>query len=176
MVPIAAGMAGAPGLQQVERLGAAHLADRDAVGAQPKRRLHEIGKRGHAVLGAERHEVRRGALQLARVLDQHDPVAGPGDLGEQRVDERRLAGRGAAGDEDVACARRRPAAATSACAGGHDPGRDVVVEREHGDSGLADGEGRRRSRSAATSPRSARRSPGSSAETRGAPACTSAPT
>ena len=111
----AAGMAGAPGLQQVERLGAAHLADRNAVGAQAQRRAHEIGERGDAVLGAQRHEVRRGALQLARVLDQHDAVVGLGDFGEQRVGERGLAGRGAAGDEDVAalgdgCAQeRRPA-------------------------------------------------------------------
>ena len=55
----------------------------------------------HAVLGAQRHEVRRGALQLARVLDQHHAIGGLGDLGEQRVGERGLAGRGAAGDEDV---------------------------------------------------------------------------
>ena len=32
----AARMAGAPGLEQVERFGAAHFADRDAVGAQPQ--------------------------------------------------------------------------------------------------------------------------------------------
>ena len=114
----AAGMAGAPGLEQVERLGAAHLADRDAIGPQPQRRAHEIGERGDAVLGAQRHQVRRRALQLARVLDQHDAVAGLGDLGEQRVDERRLAGRRAAGDQDVpalgngSAQRRRPAART----------------------------------------------------------------
>ena len=33
----AAGMAGAPGLEEIERFGAAHLADRDAVGAQAQR-------------------------------------------------------------------------------------------------------------------------------------------
>ena len=33
----AAGMAGAPGFQEIERLGAAHLADRDAVRPQPQR-------------------------------------------------------------------------------------------------------------------------------------------
>jgi hypothetical protein len=32
----AAGMAGSPRLQQIERLGAAHLADRDAVRTQPQ--------------------------------------------------------------------------------------------------------------------------------------------
>ena len=98
----AAGMAGAPGLQQIERFGAAHLADRDAVGPQAQRRAHQIGERGDAVLGAQRHEVRRCALQLAGVLDQHDAIGGLGDLGEQRIDEGGLAGRGAAGDQDVA--------------------------------------------------------------------------
>ena len=111
----AAGMAGAPGLQQIERLRAAHLADRDAVGPQAQRRADEIGERGRAVLGAQRHEVRRGALQLARILDQHDAVAGLGDLGEQRVDQRGLAGRGAAGDEDVLALARPRARSSSAC-------------------------------------------------------------
>ena len=72
----AAGMAGAPGLQEIERLGAAHLADRDAVGAQAQRGADEIGERGDAVLGAHGDEVGRGALQLARVLDQDDAVGG----------------------------------------------------------------------------------------------------
>jgi hypothetical protein len=40
-------------------------------------------------------------LQLAGVLDQNNPVAGLGDLGEERVDQGRLAGRGPPGDEDV---------------------------------------------------------------------------
>ena len=97
----AARMACAPGFQEIERLGAAHLADRDTVGAQAQRRADEIGERGDAVLGAQRHEVGRRALQLARILDQHHAVGGLGDLGEQRVGERGLAGRSAAGDEDV---------------------------------------------------------------------------
>ena len=75
---------------------------------------HEIGQRGDAVLGAQRHEVRRGALQLARILDQHDAVAGLGDLGEQRVGQRGLAGRGAAGDEDVLARSGRRARSASA--------------------------------------------------------------
>ena len=40
----AAGMAGAPGLQEVERLGPAHFADRNAVGPQPQRGAHEFGQ------------------------------------------------------------------------------------------------------------------------------------
>ena len=139
----AAGMAGAPGLEEIERLGAAHLADRNAIGAQAQRGADQIGERDDAVLGAQRHEVRRLALQLAGVLDQHDPVGGLGDLGQQRVGERRLAGRGAAGDEDVLAfcdggAQHRGLAAS------HDAGGDIVVEREDGDGGLADRKGRRR--------------------------------
>ena len=110
----AAGMAGAPGLQQVERLGAADFADRNAIGAQAQRGAHEIGQRRHAVLGSERHEVRRDALQLAGILDQHHAIGCLGDLGQQCVGERGLAGRGAAGDQDVfargdaLCAAPRP--------------------------------------------------------------------
>src|SRR3546814_20566897 len=46
----AAGMAGAPGLEEVERLGATHLADWDAVGAQAQWAPHQIGTRVDAVL------------------------------------------------------------------------------------------------------------------------------
>ena len=76
----AAGMAGVPGLEHVERFGAAHLADRNAIGPQPQRGAHEIGQRGDAVLGAQRHQVGRGALELARVFDDDDAVGGLGDL------------------------------------------------------------------------------------------------
>jgi len=48
-------------------------------------------------------------LQLARVLDQDDAVAGFGDLRQERVDQRGLAGRGAAGDEYVLPFSDRPA-------------------------------------------------------------------
>jgi hypothetical protein len=67
-------MAGAPGFEQVEGFGPAHLADRDAVGAQAQRRTDQIGKRRHAILGPHRDKVGRGALQLARVLDDDDAI------------------------------------------------------------------------------------------------------
>ena len=67
-------MAGAPGLEQVQRFGAAHLADGDAIRPQPQRRAYEIGQARNPVFGAKRHEVRRQALQLARVFDQDDAV------------------------------------------------------------------------------------------------------
>ena len=111
-----AGMAGAPGLQQIQRFGAAHLADRYAVGAKPQRGAHEIGERGDAILGAQRHEVRRLALKLAGVLDQHDAIGGLRHLGEERIDEGRLAGRGAAGDENIAGVAQPRWRRSSACA------------------------------------------------------------
>jgi hypothetical protein len=40
-------------------------------------------------------------LQLDRVFENDDAVAGGGDLSEQRVRERCLAGAGPAGDQDV---------------------------------------------------------------------------
>ena len=139
-----AGMAGAPGLEQVQRLGAADLADRDAVGPKAQRGADEVRQRGDAVLGAHRDEVRRAALQFAGVLDQHHAVAGAGDLGQQRVGERGLARatvppatRMFLRDADGRAQRRR-------LPGGHGAGGDVVVEGEDGDGGLADGEGRRR--------------------------------
>ena len=101
----AAGMAGAPSLQQIERFGAADFADRDAIRAQAKRGANEIGERRNAVLGPERHEVRRLALQFAGILDQHDAIGSLCDLGQQRIGERGLAGRGAAGDQDIAAIR-----------------------------------------------------------------------
>ena len=100
----AARMTGAPGLQQVQRFGAAHLADGDAIGPQPQRCAHQIGQGRDPVLGAQGHEVGGQALQLARVLDQDDAVRGLGDLRQQRIGQGRLAGRGAARDEDVGAA------------------------------------------------------------------------
>ena len=96
-----------------------------------------------AVLGAQRHEIGRCALQLARVLDQHHPVAGLGDFGEERVDQRGLAGRGPAGDEDVP-ALTDGGAKQLGLRAGHDAGLDVVVEREDRDGGPPDREARRR--------------------------------
>ena len=112
-------------------------------GRKPQGRADEIGQRGRAVLGAQRHEVGRGALQLARILDQHHAVAGLGDLGEQRVDQRRLAGRGAAGDEDVLPFPDRHAKQLGLRAG-HDAGLDIIAEGEDRDGRAANGEARRR--------------------------------
>ena len=135
-------MAGAPGLEQVERLGPAHLADRDPVGPKAQGRADQVGERGDAILGAQRNEIGRGALQLARVLDQHHPVAGLGDLGQQGIGQRRLASRGPARNEDVG-----PCGNRSGKRGGtgrrHDPGRDIVRQAEDRARRLADRKARR---------------------------------
>ena len=67
-------MPGAPGFEEIERLGAAHLTDRDAVGAQSQRRPHQFRQGGDPILGPHRHEIGRCALQLARVLDDDDAI------------------------------------------------------------------------------------------------------
>ncbi len=170
----AARMAGAPGLQEVERLGTADLADRDAVGAQAQRRADEIGERGDTVRCPQRHQVQRRALQLAGVLDQNDSIARLCHLGEERVDQGGLAGRGAAGDQDVASFDHGPAQHVG-LGRTHDPGGHVVVEGEDGNRGLADGKGRVPPRPAGSGPRSVRRSPAARPRPAALRAWTSAP-
>src|SRR3546814_7880584 len=93
-----------------------------------------------AILGPQRHKVWRAALELAGIFDQHDPVGGFGDLGEQRVRERRFAGASAPSDKDVQplCNARTKTVGFS-CK--HDSCADVVLEQKHRDGGLADGKG-----------------------------------
>ena len=135
-----AGMAGAPGFEEIERFGTAHLADGDAIRAQAKGGAHKIGQRRDAVLGAQCDQIGRRALQFAGVFDEDDAVGGLGDFGEQRIGERRLARGRPAGDKDVGTGRDGSAQRVG---GGttHDSGVDVIVEREDCDGGLADGEG-----------------------------------
>ena len=74
-------VAGVQRLQHVERLGAAHLADDDAVRSHPQRVAHELADRDLAPA----FEVRRAALephhvvllqaQLGSVLDRDHPLA-----------------------------------------------------------------------------------------------------
>src|SRR5208337_1521067 len=129
----------APVLQKIQRLRAAHFADRDTIWAEAKRRAYEIGERGCAVLGAQGYQVRRGALELAGVLDQHHPVAGLGDFREERVDQGGLAGRGPARNQDVPPLADAGAEQLGLQAG-HDAGLDIVAEGEDRDGRPPDGE------------------------------------
>ena len=85
---------------------AADLADDDAVGAHAQRVAHEVADRDLALAldvrrpGLERDDVRLLEPQLGVVLDGDDPLAGR-HRRRQRVEQRRLAGARAAGDDDV---------------------------------------------------------------------------
>ena len=109
----AAVVAGVHGLQHVERFGAAHLADDDAVGPHAQRVDHQVARRDPAApfdVGRPRLHADHVLLiedQLGRVLDRDDALGVGNHLGE-RAEQRRLAGAGAARDQDVlrGCARR----------------------------------------------------------------------
>ena len=77
----AAGVPCPPCFEQVERFAAAHLSNWNAIRPQPQRGLHQIGERGDAILRPKCDKVRRGALQLARVLDNDDAIRALRDFG-----------------------------------------------------------------------------------------------
>ena len=93
-------------LEHVERLGAANLADDDAVGAHAQGVADEVADRDLAlaldVLRArfEPQRVLLLELELGGVLDRDDAVA-LGHRSRERVQHRRLTGAGSARDEDV---------------------------------------------------------------------------
>ena len=134
-------MTGAPRFQQIKCFCTAHLANGNAVGPQTQRRSDKIGQGRNAVLGPQRHQIGRCALQLQRILDQDDTVGRGCDLGEQRIGERRLACRGAADDQNV-LSRSDRSGKRFGLPFAHDPGRHVIGQREHRDSWFADGEAR----------------------------------
>jgi hypothetical protein len=102
-----------------------------------------FGERGNAIPGAQRDQVRRLALQLARILDQNDAFGGLCHLGEERVDEGRLAGRGSPGDQNVAPLRNGIPEDFGLLAR-HDAGGGIIIESEDRDRRLADGKRWRR--------------------------------
>ena len=100
-------MAGVHRLQQVEGLRSAHLADDDPLGPHAQAVLDEIAH-GDLALALdvgrarlEAHDMRLLQLQLGGVLAGDDALVVL-DVAGQAVEQRRLAGAGAAGDEDVA--------------------------------------------------------------------------
>ena len=76
-------------------------AERGTAWPQAKRRAHEVRKACDAFLCAQRHQIGGRTLQLAGILNEDNAVAGLGDLCQQRIGERGLAGRCAAGNEDI---------------------------------------------------------------------------
>ena len=108
-------MAGVQRLQQVERFRAAHFADQNPVGPVPQRGAEQVGdrdrrqrrflaERGLRAPRLEPHEVRLVDQDLGRLLDEDDAVVGR-NRRRQRIEQRGLAGAGAAGDQDVLLAR-----------------------------------------------------------------------
>ena len=99
--------------QQVERLGAADLADHDPVRAHPQRVAEQVADRHLSpALDARRpalepHHMGLLQAQLGRVLDRHHPLLGV-DEARDRVEQGGLAGAGAAADQDAAPLGDRP--------------------------------------------------------------------
>ena len=100
-------MAGVHRLQQVEDLRSAHFADDDALGPHTQAVLDEVAHGDLALafeVGRARfeaHDMRLLQLQFGRVLAGDDALVAV-DIVGQAVEQRRLAGAGTAGDDDVA--------------------------------------------------------------------------
>ena len=103
---------GVEGLQEVEGLGAAYLADDDAIGPVPEGCAEQIGDgdSGQRRFVSQRHlsssrfeseEIRFVEMDLGGLLDHDDPIA-IRDPSRQGVQQRRLSRSGAAGNQDVA--------------------------------------------------------------------------
>src|SRR5690606_12445824 len=107
----AARVAGVGRAQDADAFGAAHFAEHGPVGAQARRRLQQLvgGDFGFAEFALDRDEadaVGAGEAELGRILDQDDALVRR-DLAKHGVEERGLAGRGAARNEDRLAGRNR---------------------------------------------------------------------
>src|SRR5438445_1941691 len=98
-----AGVPGVPGLEKRQRFTSPHLSHDDAIWAETHRDPDQPGQVCH-IACVQLDGIPRFALQLARVLEDHDSlcwIAERDDLAHQGVCERGLARRGPSGDEDV---------------------------------------------------------------------------
>ena len=99
-------VAGVHGLEHVERFRTAALADDDPFGPHTQGVAHQVGGGDRALAFDVRrprfqpHHVVLLQLQFGRVLDRDDALV-VRDEARQRVEQRRLAGTGTAGDDDV---------------------------------------------------------------------------
>lgn len=132
-----------PGVEQVQRLGATHLADQDAVRTHAQGGFQQ-GRHGDVEGGVVLHEVLGGALDFPRVFDDEDAFAGIAGhhFVDDGVDQGGLAGAGAARDEDVAVAGHR-LPQDVAMVRGHGAGSGILVQRVDCHGLLADGKGGR---------------------------------
>jgi hypothetical protein len=139
-------VAGVHGLEHVQRLACAALADDDAVGAHAQAVADELADRDRALAldvrraGLEGHHVLLAELELGGVLDRHDPLVVRDERGED-VERRRLARAGAAGHEDVEPGLdARPEELEHIRGRGPEP--DEVVGRERAGRELSNGDDR----------------------------------
>ena len=99
-------MAGVHGLQQIERLGSADFADDDALGAHTQAVLDQVAHGDLAFAfevrrpGFQAHHMRLLQLKLGGVFAGDDALVVVDELGET-VEQRGLAGAGAAGNDGV---------------------------------------------------------------------------
>src|SRR2546425_12459300 len=144
-VVIPPGCPSVPGLKKRQRFSAPHLSHDYAIRTETHCDADQPGQVGH-IACVQLHGVPRLALELARVLEDHDSlrwIAERDDLAHEGVRERGLARRGPSGDENVLAVahavekhlllRRR-----------HDPSFHVVLEPIDLARALPDHEGRRR--------------------------------
>ena len=126
-------------LKHVERFLAANLTHDDAVGAHTQRIDHELPLTNGALafdVGRARFEpgdVLLMELQLGGVLDRHDALARR-DEAREHVQQRRLAGAGAAADEavEVCAARSATGSRASACVSAPSVTRSSALRRSAG--------------------------------------------
>ena len=127
-------VAGVHRLQHVERGGVTDLTDDDAVGAHAQRVLDQVADRDRALAldvrraRLEPQHVVLAQLELGGVLDGDDALV-VGDERRQHVERRRLAGAGAAGDQDVEPAPARRPRGGSADTGVRRAEVDQVLDR-----------------------------------------------
>ena len=139
-------VAGVHGLEHVERLAAAALADDDAVGPHAQGVAHQVADGDRALAldvrrpRLQRDDVLLAQLELGRVLDGDDALV-VGDERRQDVEHRRLAGAGAARDEDVQAGLDARAQEVEHL-GRRRAEADQVVGRQRRGRELADGEHR----------------------------------
>jgi hypothetical protein len=99
-------VAGVDCAEKSKRFRSTQLAENDAIGPHAQRCHQQVlrpdfGLAKHAARGEQADRVAVSQLELGGVLDQDQSFAG-GNLAQQGIEKGRLAGRGAAGDQQVA--------------------------------------------------------------------------
>jgi len=130
-------VAGVPGLEEVECLAAANLADYDPVRPQAHGRADKIAQRDSGAMRAKLCDIVCRAAQLPRILKDDDPVVCQRRLRQERIGEGRLARRGSARDNNIKPVFQR--LAQSGAESGRQRARlDIGIERNRTSRRFAD--------------------------------------